>query len=195
MGTSWDLERLAQEWTARGLDRRDLFKMIATGGAGMAIATLIGTPSAGAAAARQDTTGGAQVSMIWRTPNTLSPLFSTAGSEQQVERLMFGSLIKMADNLDPIPDLAESFEISEDATVYTFHLHQNATFSDGTPLTAADVVFTLERALDPRTGSYWRGRLLPIKGAVGQPLRRRRMRRPPARWSRVSRRPMTTPSC
>jgi peptide/nickel transport system substrate-binding protein len=165
MGTSWDLERLTQEWTARGLDRRDLFKMIATGGAGLAIATLIGTPAAGAAAARQEAAGGAQVSMIWRSPNTLSPLFSTAGSEQQVERLMFGSLIKMADNLDPIPDLAETVDVSDDATVYTFKLHQNATFSDGTPLTAADVVFTMERALDPRTGSYWRGRLLAIKGA------------------------------
>ena len=53
MGTSWDLERLAHEWTARGLDRRDLFKMIATGGAGMAIATLLGTPLAGAAAAKR----------------------------------------------------------------------------------------------------------------------------------------------
>ena len=64
MGTSWDLERLAQEWTARGLDRRDLFKMIATGGAGMAIATLLGSPVAGAAAARQEATGGDRKSVV-----------------------------------------------------------------------------------------------------------------------------------
>lgn len=44
-----------------------------------------------------------------------------------------------------VPDLAESWEISDDGTVYTFTLNQNATFSDGSPVTASDVVFSFNR--------------------------------------------------
>ena len=45
---------------------------------------------------------------------------------------------------DPEPRIAESYEVSEDGTVYTFYLRDDVTFHDGTPLTAADVKFSLE---------------------------------------------------
>ncbi len=45
---------------------------------------------------------------------------------------------------EPEPRIAESYEISEDGTAYTFHLRDDVTFHDGTPLTAADVKFSLE---------------------------------------------------
>ena len=45
---------------------------------------------------------------------------------------------------DPEARIAESYEVSEDGTAYTFHLRQDATFHDGTPITAADVKFSLE---------------------------------------------------
>lgn len=127
------------------------------------------TPEADATEASPDSGAGAtggQVTVLWRTPNTLNPLFSTAGSEQQVERLMFGALVKMNDALEPVPDMATSIEVSDDASVYTFTINENVTFSDGEPLTAADVIFTLERAIDERTGSYWLGRLNGIDGAL-----------------------------
>ena len=162
MGERWDLERLTAEWTARGLDRRQLMKLISAGAGATALSTLMVTPRAGA----QDAGGGSQVSLLWRDPTTLSPLFSTAGSEQQVERLIFGSLVKMTADLDQVEDMATEIEISDDATEYTFTLHDNTVFNDGTPLTSADVVFTIERAVDARTASYWRGRLLGIAGAA-----------------------------
>jgi ABC-type transport system substrate-binding protein len=109
---------------------------------------------------------GGQVSVLWRTPNSLNPLFSTAGSEQQIERLIFGALVKMNHELGPVPDMAASIEVSDDASVYTFILHENVMFSDGQPLTAEDVIFTFERAIDERTGSYWLGRLNGIDGAL-----------------------------
>jgi peptide/nickel transport system substrate-binding protein len=172
MSEYWNFERLAQEWTARGLSRRELMKLVA-GGAGMsAMIALLGahpqeaaaqaTPAAGTAAPVHQ---GGQLNVLWRKPVTLSPLFSTSGNEQQVERLMFGSLVKMSDKLIPTPDLAEKIDVSADAKVYTFHLHQNISFSDGQPLTANDAIFTFERALDARTGSYWKGRLSGIEGA------------------------------
>ncbi len=161
MAERWDLDRLAAEWTARGLDRRQLMKLISAGAGATALTTLMTTPRAGA----QDAGGDSQASILWRTPTTLSPLFSTAGSEQQVERLIFGALVKMTADLDQVGDMASEIEVSDDATAYTFTIADGTTFNDGTPLTSADVVFTIERAVDARTASYWRGRLLGIAGA------------------------------
>lgn len=129
------------------------------------------TPQAGGSpAATSSTSGGTpktggQAHVLWRSPITLNPLFSTSGSEQQVERLMFGALVKMNDLLEPVPDMAEKIDVSADATAYTFTLRENITFTDGEPLTTDDVKFTLERAIDKRTGSYWRGRLSKIAGS------------------------------
>lgn len=162
MADYWNLDRLTREWTARGLNRRDLMSLLAGGAGTTALLTMMGTRPEGAAAQDGD---GTQVSVLWRQPLTFNPLFSTAGNDQQIERLIFGSLVKMSADLEPIPDLAESIDVSEDASVYTFNLHRDITFNDGQPLTAQDVVFTLERAIDARTGSYWRGRLLGIEGA------------------------------
>jgi ABC-type transport system substrate-binding protein len=162
MGERWDLDRLSAEWTARGLDRRQLMKLIGAGAGATALSTLFATPRAGA---QDASSGGSQVSILWRKPTTLNPLFSTAGNEQQVERLIFGALVKMTADLEQVPDIAEEVNVSDDATTYTFTMHEGTTFNDGTPMTSADVVFTIERAVDKRTASFWRGRLLGIAGA------------------------------
>ncbi|HEV2529324.1 MAG TPA: ABC transporter substrate-binding protein [Thermomicrobiales bacterium] len=164
MAEHWTLENLTAAWTERGLDRRELFRLLGAGAGAAAITTLLTTPVAGAAPAPQE--ASTQVSIEWRKPQTLGPLFSTAGYEQQVERAILGSLVRMSDALQPTGDLAETIEASPDATVYTFRLRQNAVFSDGTPLTSADVVFTFTRALDPRVGSIWTARLSGIAGAA-----------------------------
>ncbi|MEM8923856.1 MAG: ABC transporter substrate-binding protein [Actinomycetota bacterium] len=49
----------------------------------------------------------------------------------------------------PVPDLAESYEVSDDGLVYTFDLRDGVVWHDGVPFTSADVVFTLNAALDP----------------------------------------------
>lgn len=51
-----------------------------------------------------------------------------------------------------IPDLAESWEVSDDGLVYTFNLREGVTFHDGTPFSATDVVATFERILNPPDG-------------------------------------------
>lgn len=155
-----DLAQLEKLWTERGLDRRTLMKLVGAGAGMTALTTLITAPGGVLA---QDT--ASQVTLEWSKPRTLGPLFSTAGAEQQVERLIFGALVKMTDKLEAVPDIAESVDVSDDSTVYTFNLHQNVTFNDGTPLTSADVVFTIERAVDTRTGSFWKGRFAGLVGA------------------------------
>jgi ABC-type transport system substrate-binding protein len=128
--------------------------------------TTVSSPQAGAQAAKP--AAGATLNLHWRTdaPVSFNVLFSTSGSEQQVERLIFGGLLKMSDKLDTVPDLAEKWEISPDATTYTFTLRPNLKWSDGTALTADDVLFTFERAIDKRTGSIWAGRLGGIEGSA-----------------------------
>ena len=97
---------------------------------------------------------------------TFNTLYSTAGLEQGVERLMFGALVRVNDKLEAVPDLAEKVDVSPDAKTYTFTLKKGITFSDGKPLTSKDVRFTFERAVDKRAATYWRGRLLDIQGAT-----------------------------
>jgi ABC-type transport system substrate-binding protein len=121
MAEHWNLDRLTREWTGRGLSRRELMRLLGTGASMSAMMTLLGTAPEGVAA--QDAAVG-QVSVLWRAPVTLNPLYSSSGNEQHVERAMFGSLVKMSDGLIPTPDLAETIEGSDDGTVYTFTLRE-----------------------------------------------------------------------
>ena len=63
----------------------------------------------------------------------------------------------------PIPGLAESWEISPDGCVYTFHLRDNLMWSPGEPITAEDVVYSWLRVLDPQTASEYAGQLFYVK--------------------------------
>ena len=167
MGEYWNLERLTEEWTARGLSRRDLMRLVGAGAGTGVLLTLMGASADEVSAQDASPVAGGQVSVLWDDPPvTLNPLYSSSGSEQQVERAMFGALVKMSDALVPTPDLAETAEGSADGTTYTFTLREGLVFNDGTPLTSEDVIFTLERAVNPGTGSIWMGRLSGIVGAA-----------------------------
>lgn len=60
---------------------------------------------------------------------------------------------------------AESYEVNADSTVWTFHLRKDAVWSDGTPVTSADFVNTIKRALKPESGSGYANYLFPVKNA------------------------------
>ena len=60
---------------------------------------------------------------------------------------------------------AESYEVNEDSTVWTFYLREDALWSDGTPVTSADFLNTITRALDPASGSGYANYLFPIENA------------------------------
>ena len=69
------------------------------------------------------------------------------------DKLVFSGLVSLDTNLNIRPDLAETWEVSADGTVYTFHIHPNAKFHDGRDVTAQDVVFSWERAASPELQS------------------------------------------
>jgi oligopeptide transport system substrate-binding protein len=85
-------------------------------------------------------------------PVTLDPACAAdAGSAEYIVEI-FSGLVTFDRELNLIPDIAESWDISPDGTVYTFHLRPNVLFHDGSRrVTAADFKFSLERALNPRT--------------------------------------------
>ncbi|MBV2183430.1 MAG: peptide ABC transporter substrate-binding protein [Rhizobium sp.] len=64
-----------------------------------------------------------------------------------------------------VPGAAESWTISDDGTVYTFKIRDDAKWSDGTPVTAGDFVFAMQRIQNPKTAAQYANILYPIKNA------------------------------
>jgi len=85
-------------------------------------------------------------------PRNLDPAQQT-GSAADYVGLLYSGLVQLSPDMQVVPDLAESWEVSADGTVYTFTLRSELTFADGRPLTAADVQYSWERAADPETNS------------------------------------------
>src|SRR5688572_24207692 len=85
-------------------------------------------------------------------PDSLDPAIWLFGADGIVGDL-FSGLVRLGADMTPVPELAESWDISGDGTVYTFHLRENAVFHDGKPVTANDVKFSWERAVSPEVNS------------------------------------------
>ena len=75
-----------------------------------------------------------------------------AGSALYIVEI-FSGLERLDKDLKIQPDLAESYDVSPDGKTYTFHLNKKATFQDGRPVSADDIKYSFERALNPDTGS------------------------------------------
>jgi len=76
-------------------------------------------------------------------PSSLDPQYHSLTPNIQISLTMFDPLVRSDPDLRPIPSLAESWE--NDGNAWIFHLRRGVKFSDGTPLTAHDVVFTYDR--------------------------------------------------
>jgi oligopeptide transport system substrate-binding protein len=84
-------------------------------------------------------------------PKTLDPQRATGVTENRIISSLIEGLIAYHptdDNL-PEPGVAERWEMNEDASVWTFHLREDASWSNGDPVTAADFVYSYERMLNP----------------------------------------------
>lgn len=91
--------------------------------------------------------------------NNYDPHKTTSRAASEVLFMMGDTLVSLAPDMQTIePGVAESWEVSEDATTYTFKLREDVQFCDGKPMTAADVVYTINRWIDPETKSpvAWR---------------------------------------
>lgn len=85
-------------------------------------------------------------------PNQLDPAQGPDSNSGVVAGMIYSGLVKSDKNLNVIPDQA-TWDISNNGTVYTFHLKSGLAFSDGTPVTAQTYVYTWTRALLPSVNS------------------------------------------
>lgn len=98
----------------------------------------------GAAQAAKDLVVGLDANLTGLDPADLNDNIS-----QSAARLMFEGLYMLDEHMKLQPQLAESYEASEDAKEFTFHLRKGITFHDGTPFNAAAVKFSFDRAGNP----------------------------------------------
>lgn len=90
--------------------------------------------------------------LLMPEPETVDPALTREGAAGIVGHI-FSGLVQLNSEMQIEPALAERWEISDDGTIYTFHLHEGATFHDDTAVTATDVKNSWERALDPAVAS------------------------------------------
>jgi peptide/nickel transport system substrate-binding protein len=84
------------------------------------------------------------------------PKFTNGNESLWAQHQIFANLIQnSADGLELNPSLAERWEMSEDATTYTFFLRQDAFFCNGDQITAEDVKFSFDRAMEPDSRVTW----------------------------------------
>ncbi len=93
----------------------------------------------------QPTTGGVYTEALVGSMGRLNPLLDwNNAADRDINRLLFSGLIRFDERGLPRPDLAESWGTSADGTIYNFTLRPNAVWHDGAPVTADDVIFTVE---------------------------------------------------
>src|ERR687897_2446529 len=97
-------------------------------------------------------------------PDTLDPHHVEGVWENRIIGDMFMGLTTEAADASVIPGAAESWEVSDDGTVYTFALRDHS-WSDGTPVSAEDFVFALQRILDPAEAAEYASLLYTVKNA------------------------------
>lgn len=103
-------------------------------------------------------------------PYTLDPAVSGEATSHQYVMQIFSGLVRLDDNLEPAPDIAESWQPSQDGTTYTFCLRQDVKFQDGRQVKAEDFKYSWERACDPQTGSQTAATYLGDIVGVGEVL-------------------------
>ena len=96
---------------------------------------------------QQPQSGGSVVVAVTTDPGGLNPAVTTQGGVHLICGSIFSGLVAQDFDLNPVPDLAQRWEISPDGKIYTFYLAENAEFHDGVPVISGDVKFTFEELL------------------------------------------------
>ena len=114
-------------------------------------------PTAAPAAADEETSSeelsGGVFRRLWADPPTLDPHLTSDTTSAGLVVEIFSGLVALNTDLQLVPDVAESWEINEDGTVYTFHIRDDAKFHDGKRVTADDFKWSMQRAAHPDTAS------------------------------------------
>ena len=97
-------------------------------------------------------------------PDVIDPQKSSFATEIAVLALPYEGLTRLDTNQETVPAAAESWEYNADATQITFHLREGLKYSDGSPLTAENFRYAVERTCDPATAGEYQSILFEIVG-------------------------------
>lgn len=97
--------------------------------------------------------------------SNLIPLLSSDSASHNIAGMIYNGLIKYDKNMNIVGDLAESWDVSRDGLVITFHLRKGVKWHDGHPFTSADVLYTYQVTIDPKTPTAYAGDFLKVKKA------------------------------
>jgi oligopeptide transport system substrate-binding protein len=86
-------------------------------------------------------------------PITLDPAISSDMASHLYIMQIFSGLVRLNEDLEVVPDIAESWQKSQDGMTYTFYLRHGVKFHNGGEVKASDFKYSWERACDPNTGS------------------------------------------
>jgi peptide/nickel transport system substrate-binding protein len=95
--------------------------------------------------------------------SNLIPLLASDSPSHNIAGLVYNGLVKYDKDMKIIGDLAESWEVSTNGLVITFHLRKGVKWHDGQPFTAADVLYTYQVTVDPKTPTAYAGDFLKVK--------------------------------
>jgi len=98
-------------------------------------------------------TKGGVLNLYGIDPLTLDPAVSGEMTSHQYIIQLFSGLVRLDDNLEPAPDIAQRWQVSDDGRTYTFYLRHDVRFHDGREVKAEDFKYSWQRACDPDTGS------------------------------------------
>ncbi len=109
--------------------------------------------------------GDALVTASIGEPSNLIPALANDSASGEIVDKVYGGLLKIDENLNIVPDIAESYEISEDGLAITFHLRKDVRWHDGAPLTSRDAMFTYKLMIDPATPTSYAEAYLQVAKA------------------------------
>jgi peptide/nickel transport system substrate-binding protein len=92
--------------------------------------------------------GGALTEGVLGNPRFINPVLAISESDSDLTKLVYSGLVRLTPKGELVNDLADSVTSSNDGLVYTAYLKPNITFHDGAPITADDVIFTIEKIQD-----------------------------------------------
>ena len=108
--------------------------------------------------------GGTYTEGIVGSPRFINPVYAAAFDvDRDLSELIYSGLMKYNENGEIVPDLAESYEILEGGTIFEFKMKEDIMWSDGKPVTADDVIFTIKTIQNPSIKSPVRANWLGVK--------------------------------
>lgn len=163
-----DLDRadqaLVEKAVRKGYSRREILKLMMATGVTAATANHLFS-SGGAVLADTPKKGGSvtMASNLHGPDDQLDPILFTSTIDYTRGRATYNGLLQLSNELVPEPELAESFSSNSDATEWTFQIRRGVTFHDGQPLTADDVVYSMNRHLGEESTSVIKPALASVQ--------------------------------